>query len=465
MAKEEKPLEYQRRIRDTKGVAQRLDLGYLKRTPFLLLLRKQTTWILLGLAALVSVPLMLGLGGSRRALSPGPLSSSHAAFEGRCEVCHASAFARVKDTSCEGCHDGAAHPSVVRDTGEANFTVACAECHSEHKGQAQLSQVVNGNCTRCHADLAKNASGLTIKSHEISAFREKRHPEFSTATMADERPFQLNHKKHMEAEAAKFPRMRLPMKCDDCHGTDRTSLTGDLIPVTFEANCKSCHKRELQFDRYGILGDMAQESPHTRIQQTIRDFIDKSYNDALASMGSLTVPQIGADAKVINSPQDPAFEKLKSESYEFLFDKKCPYCHQMESQYEVKKVDPRPPESLTAPVQAPLGIKGRYPTGALWFERSEFSHRAHREVECESCHTKAKASEKTSDVLIPEMKTCLPCHGESRANLDRCSECHLYHNRTLEREHERRPTEKIIGQSVPRPILAAVQRATIGGPR
>ena len=31
MAKEEKPLEYQRRIRDTKGVAQRLDLNYLKR--------------------------------------------------------------------------------------------------------------------------------------------------------------------------------------------------------------------------------------------------------------------------------------------------------------------------------------------------------------------------------------------------------------------------------------------------
>ena len=42
MAKEEKPLEYQRRIRDTKGVAQRLDLDYLKRPARLLLQRKRT---------------------------------------------------------------------------------------------------------------------------------------------------------------------------------------------------------------------------------------------------------------------------------------------------------------------------------------------------------------------------------------------------------------------------------------
>ena len=39
MGKEEnKPLEYQRRLRDTKGVAQRLDLSYLKRPAILALL-------------------------------------------------------------------------------------------------------------------------------------------------------------------------------------------------------------------------------------------------------------------------------------------------------------------------------------------------------------------------------------------------------------------------------------------
>jgi hypothetical protein len=465
MAKEEKPLEYQRRIRDTKGVAQRLDLDYLKRTSLLLLLRKRATWILLAVTALASVPLVLGLAGSHRSLSTGPLSASHAVFEGRCEVCHAVAFSRVQDTACQRCHDGAAHPALVKDTGEANMTVRCAECHTEHKGQMRLGRVANGNCTRCHADLANHATGLTIKEREISAFRKDKHPEFATAALHDDRPFQLNHKKHMLADPAKFPRMRLPMKCDDCHNTDRTSPTGDLIPMTFEASCKSCHAKELQFDTYGLLGETAPASPHTRDQETIRSFIEKSYRDALAANPSLLQTPLGIDAIKITDPE-AWIQSVTNNSKDYLFGygKKCTYCHQMESQYEVKKVDPLPPQSATAPKQAPLGIKGRYPTGDQWFERSEFSHRSHREMECESCHTAARNSEKTEDVLIPVMQSCLPCHGESRADLDRCSECHLYHNRSLERERERRPTDKIIGALRGSPSLTSAVRPTVAFP-
>ena len=45
MAREEKPLEYQHRIRDTKGVAQRLDLNYLTRPAILALLRRRLVWL------------------------------------------------------------------------------------------------------------------------------------------------------------------------------------------------------------------------------------------------------------------------------------------------------------------------------------------------------------------------------------------------------------------------------------
>ena len=68
MGKEEKPLEYQRRIRDTKGVAQRLDLDYLKRPALLALLRKRLTWGLIGVAVLACVPLVLGVGGAGAAV-------------------------------------------------------------------------------------------------------------------------------------------------------------------------------------------------------------------------------------------------------------------------------------------------------------------------------------------------------------------------------------------------------------
>src|SRR5437660_1746401 len=73
MAKEDKPLEYQRRLRDTKGVAQRLDLDYLKRPAILGHLRKRLTWAVVAAAVLACVPLVLGVGGSRGA----------AAFESR----------------------------------------------------------------------------------------------------------------------------------------------------------------------------------------------------------------------------------------------------------------------------------------------------------------------------------------------------------------------------------------------
>src|SRR5438034_277455 len=104
MGKEDRPLEYLGRLRDTKGVAQRLDLDYLKRPALLALLRKRLTWVLIAVAAVACVPLVLGVGGSRRMVSSGPLSDAHALFEKRCEVCHTQAFGAVPDKACQQCH-------------------------------------------------------------------------------------------------------------------------------------------------------------------------------------------------------------------------------------------------------------------------------------------------------------------------------------------------------------------------
>jgi len=40
-------------------------------------------------------------------------------------------------------------------------------------------------------------------------------------------------------------------------------------------------------------------------------------------------------------------------------------------------------------------------------------------------------------VLMPKLESCLPCHGEARAELDRCGVCHVYHNHALEKDVER----------------------------
>jgi len=442
MAKEEKPLEYQHRIRDTKGVAQRLDLDYLKRPAILAMLRKRLTWALLGAAVLLSVPLVLGIGGARRPLSNGPLSRAHSVFEGRCEVCHAQAFRGVPDAACERCHDGAAHPAKAVDTGKSNITPPCVQCHIEHRGKMLLSEVVSANCTSCHANLTAHASGVKIKGAEITAFRQGSHPEFSTASIKDTRPLQLNHSKHMPPQPKTIRGMKLPMKCEDCHVTDRNSPIGALLPVTFDKDCKSCHSRELQFDVYSLLGPDAPPSPHTKDAAAIQEIVRKTYRDLLARDPRVVAQPLGNDLY----PQPNATEWMETvtkASLEYIFVRKgCPYCHQMESYAVVKKV--------AAP------ILGRFPDSSPWFQRGEFSHRAHRPLACDSCHNAARASAKTEDVLIPAMKTCLPCHGESRAGLDRCSECHQYHNRSLEKERERRPTEQLISKG---PAAANVAQA------
>ena len=92
MSKDDKPLEYERRIRDTKGVAQRLDLDYHKRTGWLAELRHELTGYFVVIALGVSIPLLIGIGSSRKTLANGPVSEAHAFYENRCESCHTKAL-------------------------------------------------------------------------------------------------------------------------------------------------------------------------------------------------------------------------------------------------------------------------------------------------------------------------------------------------------------------------------------
>jgi hypothetical protein len=237
-----------------------------------------------------------------------------------------------------------------------------------------------------------------MKEARVTEFRAGAHPEFSTATMTDARPLRLNHAVHMPAAARSIREIRFPMKCSDCHVTDKSSASGEFLPVTFERNCKSCHARELEFDIDHVLGPNAPPAPHTRDARALRERIAAAYRGR-------------ADA-----------DRLAKESEAFLYGRKCGYCHEG-----------------GAPQTAELrGVRGRYPTGGAWLERSEFAHRAHRAVACDTCHKTARTSAKTADVLIPKMESCLECHGRAEAELDRCGVCHVYHNRALEGDVDRR---------------------------
>jgi hypothetical protein len=443
MPKEEKPLEYRHRILDTKGLAQRLDLEYLKRPEIWLLWRRRLSWILPAAALAISIPFMLGIGSAKKAFSNGPVSRAHTIFGDRCENCHSQTFTKVPDGACLKCHDGPAHPAKSIDTATLNDKPRCAECHVEHRGVTRLAEVTDGNCTSCHADLENHGKGVGIKAVEITHFSPKRHPEFSPASRSDERPLKLNHQRHMELAAKGYPGMKLPMKCSDCHATDPNSPKGDLIPVTFERNCRLCHQKELEFDVYQLLpGSMP--APHAKSVKAIKAFVEESYQAVLKQNGAILKKPLGLDLEAM--PNEKAWmDRVVGRAENYLFDParpRCLKCHyyQGDSDTLVKKVG---------------RIRGQYaegqPEGLPWFQRGEFSHRAHRAADCDSCHNTARKSMRTEDVLIPKLRNCTACHGDSGSPIDNCAQCHLYHNKSKETDKDRRPVEQLIGRADTQP--------------
>ncbi len=442
MAKEEKPLAYERRVLDTKSLAQRIELLYfLRPSPFRRWKRRLMLWVPVVAAAGIA-PFFLPVGGGERAFSNGPVSKAHAIFEQDCSLCHSERFSAVADQACLRCHDGPTHVSgqvaATMNVSEAR----CATCHVEHQGDTQLALVREGNCTRCHEDL----NGVGIQNAQVVAsitdFEQDGHPDFPRPEKTDSRPLRLNHSVHMPAEAKKIRNIELPMQCSDCHATDRDSPTGDLLAVSFEEHCLSCHEQELQFDVLQLQAESARPAPHARDAEATRDFIETAYRDLLASRPSIVNTPIERGAEPERDPE-VWLTKVTDRSSQFLFDRKCVYCHQYADRQDgVPRVKPVNP------------IAGRYvgeaPSGEVWLDHARFSHRAHRAVECTSCHREAAESLETSDVLIPGIIDCLPCHAGTGTTQDRCSQCHLYHDKNIEKDRDRRPIEQLLGAD-PRP--------------
>ena len=311
----------------------------------------------------------------------------------------------------------------------------CGSCHLEHRGKFLLAEVAEGHCTTCHADLTRHGKDVRLAAVRVTGFRPGRHPQFPDPRKSDRRPLRLNHAAHMPAEPKTVQGVKLPMACSDCHVTNRESPTGDLAHVEFEPHCQRCHKTELQFDVNQLLGAEAPPAPHTKDPAAIRRFITESYQKLLAVDPGIARRPLGRD---LDPQPNPAawLARVVRQSESFLFERKCKYCHEyqgMQGDFPVvKKVTP---------------IRGQFREGeaapSRWLPGARFSHRAHRAAECVSCHRAARSSAKTEDVLIARMESCLPCHSHTSTAQDQCPQCHLYHDKTKERDRGRRPLEQL----------------------
>jgi hypothetical protein len=128
-----------------------------------------------------------------------------------------------------------------------------------------------------------------------------------------------------------------------------------------------------------------------------------------------------------------------------VFTQRCEFCHALVPQ----------PEAL--PAVAPTAIPAR------WMPHARFDHGSHRPLACAECHRAAESTE-TTDVLLPSIKTCVQCHRGASSPTARsgCVECHVYHDKTADRDMNGPFT---IRELAHRSAPAARAATTTGGPR
>ena len=470
------------RTRTTKKLAQRIDLNYFKRpTP----LKRAKFWLslLLPLCALIWIA-WRGFSGDHRVYSSGRMSRAHAVLEKECAACHAQqagAFsAKATDSACLDCHDGPIHHAVSSIGGKR---LACAECHTEHRGRVNISSASNQACAKCHADLSGESGPPHYEAH-IRSF-EDGHPEF--AVLRKDRPdhvprwagVRLNHAIHMKPIRRGPNGPNVQLRCGNCHnppsiGPDLTysdpayrsaavsykfsdqylnsfgnslrpltPLSGRelMAPVKFANACAGCHS--LSFDKHFDIG-----VPHDE-PKVIRAFLLKKFQEYIgAHRAELRVPR-DPNRNLTGKPEGPAFrmltpaqwvEERTSDTEELLWRKTCVQCHGL----SIRLMDGEPmprvmpgmrTEEDNRPVLRTLPEIAPVVSAQRWMPRAKFDHDAHRGFACVSCHAKALTSMESGDILLPGIATCKACHAPGAGHADsRCSECHTYHDWSKRKE-------------------------------
>lgn len=436
------------RRRTAKSLGTRHDLNYFKAITKFRWWRLTLSLIMLG-AALLWVS-MSGVRNRQVAYSSGPLSRSHAFFYNQCSTCHLSVVDGIKtvgfknnvpDSACLSCHQAPAHHQ------NQAFTPACASCHTEHKGSEHLARVVDAHCTQCHGDL-RTAAGRSHYVSEISSFTGG-HPEFAALRDGARDPgtIAFNHAAHL-SDYILGPNGRVKLECGDCHRPSSEASgpwkysasglklvaaadsTGQVVhpgagrelmaPVTYEKQCAACHT--LQFDK-----QFAEPVPHAT-PDVVHAFVVKKFRDYIAAhpdaihQAAPRLSQIpGYVAAAAPRNADEWVQQRTAQAEYLLWHKTCKLCHQL----TLPQSDGEHSAELLPKIR-PAAITVR------WLPHALFDHEAHRAIECASCHAAAPSSQKTSDVLIPGIKTCQTCHSggmESSTKTESgCYLCHQYHD-------------------------------------
>lgn len=293
------------------------------------------------------------------------------------------------------------------------------------------------------------------------------HPEWAVLRepRIDAAQIRLNHAKHLDPNApgmqalleagaddpslaaARLPDGRWSMTCASCHTTDEAGMY--MRPISFAAHCARCHTDQLGTAPGGP-GEEPRRSPHGEVE-LIRAIVERG----LAARAALAESRFGAPAPTEQPAADaeqpteerpsrrrrdsagtsgstapaadgvPRFASpaevtawLEEERSALMrrMESNCGYCH----------------ETRQTPGEHSAGLFSIVPTRIpeRWLTRSFFSHQSHEMLDCLACHTQARTSRATEDIMLPSIMTCRECHTPSAGAPSHCVECHVYHGPT-----------------------------------
>ncbi|MEP2990589.1 MAG: cytochrome c3 family protein [Parasphingorhabdus sp.] len=394
--------------------------------------------------------------------SSGALSQAHHSLEGDCQACHVDAFVTVTDKTCLTCHEDDAHdhakpnrlltarggPEGLEKIGAA-FASAfnkppgrCVECHTEHEGAGAMEPTAQKFCADCHEGMDGRLTDTKLENASDFGIE---HPQFRPAILQkpggknpprkrislDEKPTEYNglkfpHDMHLSKTggvaqmgrrlSAKFD-FGPSLVCKDCHTPDPKGVRFE--PVDMQEDCSMCHS--LAFDEIGGTIRTLRHGEPDMVRADLRAYYRSTRPTRPINLGGMKRRRPGGNNDVrVASDYARAVQFRPSRanlaiSEVFSRGGACFDCHGV-----------TPP---TARGRVDFGIKPVTQTDR-YMHKGWFSHEAHNDEDCTSCHT-ADTSKDARDLLLPGIKTCRECHGgEFQATSDvpsTCAMCHDYH--------------------------------------
>lgn len=402
----------------------------------------------------------LRLGRSTMLWSAGPVSNNHKIIEAKCANCHDAPFKPVTDDACINCHTMSNHaPTISKVTAEhPEVRFRCGDCHLEHNGDGALKPQDSRLCAKCHGQLTNllpaTDRGVVprFSQHPELAVRIRQYPADLTqplsmkkvaldnpAELIDTSRIKLNHEVHLK-EGLRGEDGPTQLKCMDCH-----QLSADLKtikPISFVEHCARCHS--LGFD------DRLKDKvvPHGN-PDTVYNYVYAEYAKLF-----LDTERPGTRKEFVKRYRPGQLPEVEQPNLEFtksfveqesrrtegeLFRKTaCFLCHEVrelkeevagKSSFEVLR--PNIPEQ--------------------WMPAARFSHGAHQQETCESCHHNVHTSTKTTDLNLPRLRDCTTCHEEGKPVgkvSTECTMCHSYHDSRLLVDTKKRPVRELLAAQI-----------------